>query len=885
MVDQSRLREGLACDATRLLSDVLTPLVGEEYLSTVDSAAIFRARLGVSASAGPGHFSAFINRMRNGRLAQILSTPAVSHWVQERVGGWATATHEALLRVVHDTDAIGDWAGVGAPLTLVRLHTGLGDPHNGGRTVCRAEFTRDPLEGPGLLSVAYKPRDLRAEKSFAEFTDVVCTAAGVEPPRLPSILDRCGEYGYSEWIDRADVSSEEAESFLRRMGNLLAILFLCHAEDCHYENFVCDGRALVPVDLEALCVPFRTSETTAALAGHQLVSQSVLRTGVLPQWSRIEGGGMIDTSLLGMICTDAGEMISEDWLDQNSDAMRWGVTSVRVARPNCSPGESVTTTMLRHGIADLSEGFREVLTPLTNPDRIQATLDALPEFCAFAVRRVHRPTRVYSLLLREASGPHAMTDRILREKVFNRLTKFPLPVDGFHDPTAVLDSELEQLSRGDIPYFSETTDPAADISGGWRRSLVEITPTSIEFNSRVITAAMVARFPDSEGLTPERSTDAPVEVARSELTALVGLRPIPETELLEPEAPDWSLYDGLWGTALLRGRDDPEVRALLERALEPGRLEEWACDAGPGLAGAGGLLRVLARLTRPSDFAAVSSRLLARYDDSMLASLDNPELLYGMAGLLRPLHSLSSADAGPGACLRDFARDVADAVAFRILDLQDRHTGGWSVPGLPNQLCGFSHGAAGIAAALSTVTTRPREIEDAIHAAFDFESQHRDAGTGNWRDLRPSASDDALGANSWCHGAAGIVMSRALIAHHRRSSASLVARALSDLDFGVSRVSDAQKATLDTLCCGTTGRAITARIAADALDAAGFGAHRSTLLRSAAAVQMRFASMHNRPRCSVRPDHERIAEFQPGFMNGTTGALLAREHEVDDLVW
>lgn len=618
--------------------------------------------------------------------------------------------------------------------------------------------------------------------------------------------------GYTEWIERADVPPEQTSLFLRRLGRLLAILYLCRAEDCHYENFICDGRSLVPVDLEALSVPSQLHPSAAALAGHQLVAESVLRTGVLPQWSRIEDGRSIDTSLLGMLCTDAGEVESEDWVDPNTDAMRWGVTTARLPRPDCTAGPSVTVETLREATPDLAEGW-------------------------------------------------------------------------YLDTDAVLTSELEQLRRGDVPYFSEATEPAASSPDGWRRRLTEITPTSIDFNVNVIFRAMLARFPASEGAVETVRRDPPPRISQSSLSALVGLRTLPKTEHLEPESPDWSLYDGLWGPALVRDSDDPQVASLLGRALETGRLDGWVRDAVPGLAGAGGLLRVLARMATPSDFAAVARRLLLRFDDAAMASHDNPELLYGLAGILRPLTELASADSVLEDRHSELARDVADAVACRILDLQDRRTGGWSVPGLPRQLCGFSHGAAGIAAALATATTRTREVDEAIHGALDFESRHFDVDSGNWRDLRPGVDDAPLSSNAWCHGAAGIVLIRALIIDHRPTSRSVVSRALADVDLGMARVTDGERSTLDTLCCGAAGRSVTASLTADLLDSAGHGAGRSSRLRAVASVQMSYATSHRTPRCSVRPDPDEVAPFLLGFMNGTTGVVVARDHGVGDLIW
>jgi len=80
-------------------------------------------------------------------------------------------------------------------------------------------------------------------------------------------------------------------------------------------------------------------------------------------------------------------------------------------------------------------------------------------------------------------------------------------------------------------------------------------------------------------------------------------------------------------------------------------------------------------------------------------------------------------------------------------------------------LGGFSHGSAGIAWALHELAGEfdDRDLRELAGRAVDFDRRLYVPADGAWRDLRPEmAGTDAYPA-LWCHGAAGIGMSRLLI--------------------------------------------------------------------------------------------------------------------------
>ena len=142
-------------------------------------------------------------------------------------------------------------------------------------------------------------------------------------------------------------------------------------------------------------------------------------------------------------------------------------------------------------------------------------------------------------------------------------------------------------------------------------------------------------------------------------------------------------------------------------------------------------------------------------------------VVLGAAGEALALLSLARRLGDDG--LREQAVDAGEALLASAT--VTRH--GWSWASLdhrwPRHLCGVSHGAAGIGWALTELfaATGDERFRAGAAGAFAYERSWLDADSGTWPDLRipgqrrgapPVAPSPAAG--SWCHGEAGIALSR-----------------------------------------------------------------------------------------------------------------------------
>ncbi|HEY0512014.1 MAG TPA: lanthionine synthetase LanC family protein [Thermoanaerobaculia bacterium] len=148
----------------------------------------------------------------------------------------------------------------------------------------------------------------------------------------------------------------------------------------------------------------------------------------------------------------------------------------------------------------------------------------------------------------------------------------------------------------------------------------------------------------------------------------------------------------------------------------------------------------------------------------------NFDLLAGCAGAIPLLLRAHGRHGGPAALAEAAAR-----LGDHLRDTAARDDAGWSwgefgTPGVRQKgnLLGFSHGAGGIGWALLELhhATGEERFREAGEGAFRYERHWFDAEHGNWPDLRDPetsglpASDAPAFMTAWCHGAAGVGLSR-----------------------------------------------------------------------------------------------------------------------------
>lgn len=191
------------------------------------------------------------------------------------------------------------------------------------------------------------------------------------------------------------------------------------------------------------------------------------------------------------------------------------------------------------------------------------------------------------------------------------------------------------------------------------------------------------------------------------------------------------------------------------------------------------------------------------------------DIMFGSAGCALSMIGLHKACGDADALEK--ARLCGDHLLEKAVELADGSLGWPTSQG--KMLTGFSHGAAGISYSLLKLfeITGEERYRDAAIRGIRYENSQFSEEHQNWYDLRSSINDKKDGPRfmiSWCHGAAGIGLSRSATLHLTDFPA-----VRTNLTTALSTIRKAGLRDIDHLCCGNLGRAeslfYTARILHD----------------------------------------------------------------------
>jgi type 2 lantibiotic biosynthesis protein LanM len=733
------------------------------------------------AGALPGdtpeeRFRVFVDYLaaEGGVLDLFEAYPVMARQVTMCVSQWADSSTEFLARLASEADVIARALGAGAdPGRVVSVAGGVSDPHGRGREVLIVGFESG-------LRVVYKPKPLAVDVHFQHLLEWL-NARGLRPPlRRIGIVDR-GEYGWVEFVQaRSCASAAEVERFYQRQGSLLAILHVLAATDLHFENLIAAGEDPILIDLEALFHPSLRAIAPGTAFEKVLASMetSVLAVGMLPQPLRLNPKGeAVDVSALGMGEAQLSPRGVARWVGGATDTARIEYERVPVGGVQHRPTlDRRPQDVLEYSDALLS-GFGHTYELLAACS--SELLDEDGPLAAFArdtARLLLRPTVVYARMLGESFHPDLLRDALERDRFFDRLW---VAVPNQPRLIPAIAAEQDDLWHGDIPRFTAQPGSHLVMSGAGtpiggvieqsgfevvHQRLAALGPDDLERQRWFIQAALGSLPGAAEpGLEPARSVasrpatredllDGARRVARrlshlavrgTDDATWIGL----SNSSVVPLGAD--LYAGLPGVLLfLATLGDAGSIELARAGLR--RLEHQLADGLAPLdtigafSGWGGLIyaytHLASLLEEPGPLEAAHAIVLEQLP-GLIATDDRFDISDGAAGCVGALAALYTVDARPSVLA------AAVACGERLLDHAPT-------------LTGFAHGAAGHAWALEklfTLTGQSRFAE-AARRARTWEDRLYSADVRNWPDLRLPGGQRFMLA--WCHGAAGIGLSR-----------------------------------------------------------------------------------------------------------------------------
>ena len=684
----------------------------------------------------------------------------------------------------------------------------------------------------------------------------------------------------------------------------MAVLHLLGCTDCHYENLIASGDQLVLIDTETLLeadlrdLISDDGDDPNHLSNLQTSMQdSVLRSGLLPQWLMVGAGKKraFDISALG-IQPPPAEREMPGWLGLNSDGMMAGRSTQPCELPTSLPVGLGKPQRLTDFAEQLCDGFA---LQLQEAMRLRTPLmEALSQFSGKPRRLVARATRLYFTIQRQMLEPASLRSAVAHGLKLEQLSRSFVLAGEKPLNWPMFRAELLQMERLDIPFYEHMIDgdelplpeglapipefmKASGLAAAWRR-LEQLDQPEIAFQQQLIRGAIAARHLKTNASSPAAALGTETATAADAFDRDVYLQ---EALRLGEELwdaairdsrgrPEWlgmdlgadgesfhfgligqSLYSGGSGIALLFAR---LALAHAGEAAELWRHRAWSClatlaelaernsneqlfrlvrDLPYGISGSGGILLALHLLDSAGLEAAapLAEQLIHQLRPERLLADEGVDVIGGVTGLIGPLLLIGTSR----------AQELAAVCGERLVTLQ-LDSGGWGHGAASSQrkppLTGFSHGAAGMAAALARLFRAKGDARFAKAAAkaLGYERSVFVSERGNWPDFRSSNEADAF-MLSWCHGAPGILLSRQAI-----KEAGL-ADAASDSELGVARSSTLTAlgklsgTSVDVaahLCCGVLGLTSLLRLDAQAsglsLEPAVLNAERSLISRARA---------------------------------------------------
>lgn len=411
------------------------------------------------------HYQAFIKEMLEGGglLTFFQEYPVLARLVATVTDFWVDATKEFLQRLTSDWSTIKQTFQTDRELgEIVSIQPSLSDPHNNRRSVIAVTFSSG-------LKLIYKPKDLGLEAAYFQLLAWLNQQGISLPFKLLKVLNR-SSYGWVEFVEYLPCQDkEQLKRYYQRAGQLLCLLYILGANDCHNENLIASGEHPVVVDLETLMHP-RFQEISGLGEGvealslaRQQLGDSVLRTGLLPRWYvSSEGRVAYDVSGLGGVGEQETSYRVPKWENINTDNMTLGHESARMLPQANAPSLEGVSLSPNDYVEELVDGFEQMYQFfVAQREAFLASDSPLTALAHQQIRCVFRPTQVYASVLQRSLQPQCLRDGADRSIELDVLSRVLLWSEFKHPLWPLLKAELQALEQMDIPYFTAYSDSDA----------------------------------------------------------------------------------------------------------------------------------------------------------------------------------------------------------------------------------------------------------------------------------------------------------------------------------------------------------------------------------------------------------------------------------------
>ncbi|HGA3561359.1 TPA: type 2 lanthipeptide synthetase LanM family protein [Streptococcus agalactiae] len=728
--------------------------------------------------------------------------PCLLRSITEIVDSLSSNYSEMLNNLKFDYDLIKNELCNNLPFTTIKnIQSNISDSHNKGYSVSIIELDNN-------IKIVYKPHSLEVEDAYNKFTEIFSCVCKYSLYQLKAI-DR-GNYGWEEYIECSPCNTiEEVSRYYYRFGALIFINYILNTNDLHVENVIASGQYPIIIDLETILNNSRTIKNNSAKGKiNAKLNNSVLYSGLLPQKKYLNLGKGIDISAIKGKANEKYPIRIPVLKDIFTSNIRFDY-EFPISKENHNLVSYKNEFANPHDyLKDINEGFSDLYKfVLKNKD---VCLNALKLFENLKVRYLVQDTQKYAMILHTSLHPDFMQDGKDRELFLCNLFKDYRSIQG---DLNTVKYEIKDLLNLDIPYFQLNTSKTSLYSSCGEEIKNYFDISSIEKSRNKISCLSEKDLSQQIRLINIMLMDLDKHYLEGKKRTYNKFLKSSKIK----EATVFKIADYLFESAFFND-DKSEVNWVGANII--GDEDDYSWNIGPlgtylyeGISGILIFFRSLYKYTNDEKYKIICKAIdkeMFNYTDEMLSRNDdlsnessgifsgeasivytyeilysitkekiyldyakkhitvlqkamlndsNHDLMYGNSGALLSLLNMYEITNDK------FYIEQAIDVGKNLVNVQNDN-GSWTTSFISPPLAGFSHGTSGIILSLSKLwkVTRDKDLLDSIKNGLVFENSLYDIEHMNWKDERihdnKKISEDDIFTNTWCHGAAGILLSR-----------------------------------------------------------------------------------------------------------------------------
>lgn len=733
--------------------------------------------------------------------------------------------------------------GKGKPFKSIISIKQLGDMHLGGNSVFCLLLDNDE-------KIIYKPHSIKYFDGFNYYLNKFYEKQGLETKKVKTL--HMGEYGWVEYINKKPCTNKiDVQKYYQRLGINLFLCYLMNNRDLHFENIIAHGEYPILIDLEAFdCDRKKSVGDTADDKAQHLLRNSVLNIGILPFYIENKMGRGVNLSGIEANVQKLPYYLPIIKNSKTSDIR------IEYCRPLMQMAKNTPILNNTHILAgdytdDIVRGFSEAYSYAI--EDVEVLLDGLKKTVKEIVCRcILKGTQQYQMLLNTSYWPELMVNE--KERYTHILNTYE-NID--QDEEEIMLSETNSIFNGEIPYFWFTPDDTClyltgeqkvknffndTVLGQLEKKVKNLSNKDrnqqIRFIKQTMALAQTSElkndyiFPNILNQTSKYSSEESFLAAAVHLgdniteSAIYGDNGdiswiIPRLHMSNEmewhlETANMYMYNGIAGISVFfhalyhvsQYKRFQRVVELLDRTMENYTNKVFKnkkylqSELTGAINGEGSIIyayQIIYQLTKNSKYVSLAEKHTEVLAD-LIKKCKCPDLISGNAGaILVYINMFRVTDKQK---YMNYAMNIADTL---IMSAIPQEIGGvaWNInDGLA--LTGFSHGNAGISYAFAKLFRECglERYKYVIEESIKYENLLYDEQIGNWVDLRKEYSNE-LDSVSWCHGAAGILISRLEILELGISSLTEIIK--EDIDKAANKILYTPLRKGQCLCHGNCG--------------------------------------------------------------------------------